>query len=86
MTRTKDPTSPYLLLSITMMLWGSACSGSKSVVEHVPQSVAAFLLVGGAAPAGMGVMAYAVKWSQTVKTRRRWTGSPPADACSTVVS
>ncbi len=53
MTSTKDPTSPYLLLSITMMLWGGAYSGSKSVVEHMPHSVAAFLLVGGAASAGM---------------------------------
>ncbi|MER5895709.1 DMT family transporter [Streptomyces sp. NPDC001876] len=41
--------SPYLLLSITMVLWGSAFSSSKSVVEHVPHSVAALLRFGGAA-------------------------------------
>ncbi|MGW7553823.1 EamA family transporter [Streptomyces rimosus] len=57
MTRTKTPTSPYLLLPITMMLWGSAFSSSKSVVEHVPHSVAALLRFGGAALALLVVLA-----------------------------
>ncbi|MEU7256566.1 EamA family transporter [Streptomyces rimosus] len=57
MTRTKTPTSPYLLLSITMVLWGSAFSSSKSVVEHVPHSVAALLRFGGAALALLMVLA-----------------------------
>jgi drug/metabolite transporter (DMT)-like permease len=43
--------SPYFLLSITMVLWGGAFSSSKSVVEHVPHSVAAVLRFGGAAVA-----------------------------------
>ncbi|GAB7035727.1 EamA family transporter [Streptomyces platensis subsp. malvinus] len=41
--------SPYLSLSITMVLWGSAFSSSKSVVAEVPHSVAALLRFGGAA-------------------------------------
>ncbi|GAB2837192.1 hypothetical protein GCM10027091_79020 [Streptomyces daliensis] len=41
--------SPYLMLSVTMVLWGSAFSSSKSVVEHVPHPVAALLRFGGAA-------------------------------------
>ncbi|NBE56623.1 hypothetical protein GUY60_35415, partial [Streptomyces sp. YC537] len=41
--------NPYLVLSITMVLWGAAFSSSKSVVEHVPHSVAALLRFGGAA-------------------------------------
>ncbi|MEU7256559.1 DMT family transporter [Streptomyces rimosus] len=49
MIRTRGRNSPYLLLSITMVLWGSAFSSSKSVVEHVPHSVAALLRFGGAA-------------------------------------
>ncbi|KOG61214.1 hypothetical protein ADK76_13975 [Streptomyces griseoflavus] len=57
MTRTKTPTSPYLLLSITMVLWGSAFSSSKSVVEHLPHSVAALLRFGGAALALLVVVA-----------------------------
>ncbi|MFH8591218.1 EamA family transporter [Streptomyces rimosus] len=57
MTQTKAPTSPYLLLSITMVLWGSAFSSSKSVVEHVPHSVAALLRFGGAALALLMVLA-----------------------------
>ncbi|MYS84711.1 DMT family transporter [Embleya scabrispora] len=49
MSRKRGLHSPYLLLSITMVLWGGAFSGSKSVVEHVPHSVAALLRFGGAA-------------------------------------
>ncbi|WP_030663564.1 DMT family transporter [Streptomyces rimosus] len=56
MTRTKTPSSPYLLLTITMVLWGSAFSSSKSVVEHLPHSVAALLRFGGAALALMTVL------------------------------
>ncbi|WP_405806718.1 DMT family transporter [Streptomyces sp. NBC_01187] len=41
--------SPYFSLSVTMVLWGSAFSSSKSVVDHVPHSVAALLRFGGAA-------------------------------------
>ncbi|WP_030620460.1 DMT family transporter [Streptomyces sclerotialus] len=41
--------SPYLMLSVTMVLWGSAFASSKSVVEYVPHSVAALLRFGGAA-------------------------------------
>ena len=43
--------SPYLFLMITMLLWGSAFSSSKSVVEHVPHTVAALLRFAGAAVA-----------------------------------
>ncbi|MFJ2772718.1 DMT family transporter [Streptomyces sp. NPDC087300] len=49
MSTKKGLSSPYLLLTITMVLWGSAFSSSKSVVEHVPHSVAALLRFGGAA-------------------------------------
>ncbi|MGI5471874.1 EamA family transporter [Streptomyces sp. CA-132043] len=41
--------SPYLMLSVTMVLWGSAFASSKSVVAYVPHSVAALLRFGGAA-------------------------------------
>ncbi|MGW7556936.1 DMT family transporter [Streptomyces rimosus] len=57
MIRTRGRNSPYLLLSITMVLWGSAFSSSKSVVEHVPHSVAALLRFGGAALALLVVVA-----------------------------
>ncbi|MGY0056357.1 DMT family transporter [Streptomyces sp. LZ34] len=40
---------PYALLSVTMVLWGSAFSSSKSVVDHVPHTVAALMRFGGAA-------------------------------------
>ncbi|WP_052866548.1 DMT family transporter [Streptomyces niger] len=41
--------SPYLMLSVTMVLWGSAFASSKSVVEYLPHEVAALLRFGGAA-------------------------------------
>ncbi|MFI1399905.1 DMT family transporter [Streptomyces sp. NPDC020681] len=41
--------SPYLMLTVTMMLWGSAFSSSKVVVEQVPHSVGALLRFGGGA-------------------------------------
>ncbi|UJW30041.1 DMT family transporter [Saccharothrix sp. AJ9571] len=50
------PRSPYLLLSITMVLWGTAFSSSKSVVEHLPHTVAAVLRFGGAALALLVVL------------------------------
>lgn len=45
----RGPGSPYLLLTVTMLLWGSAFSSSKAVVEHVPHAVAALLRFGGGA-------------------------------------
>ncbi|WP_286158478.1 DMT family transporter [Streptomyces sp. CB03911] len=57
MEPTKRTGSPYLLLMVTMVLWGSAFSSSKSVVEHVPHTVAAFLRFGGGALALLAAMA-----------------------------
>ncbi|RSM74264.1 EamA family transporter [Actinoplanes sp. ATCC 53533] len=48
-SRTTDKTSPYLLLTTTMVLWGSGFSSSKQVVEHLPHPVAATLRFGGGA-------------------------------------
>ncbi|MBT2368230.1 DMT family transporter [Streptomyces sp. ISL-10] len=45
----KSKDNPYLLLTVTMVLWGSAFSSSKTVVEQLPYSVAAFLRFGGGA-------------------------------------
>ncbi|GHF31686.1 membrane protein [Streptomyces mashuensis] len=42
-------TNPYLLLTTTMVLWGSGFSSSKGVVEHLPHEVAAVLRFGGGA-------------------------------------
>lgn len=42
-------TSPYLLLSATMVLWGSGFASSKSLVDHMPHTVAAVLRFGGGA-------------------------------------
>ncbi|NUR29598.1 MAG: DMT family transporter [Catenulispora sp.] len=41
--------NPFLLLTVTMLLWGGAFSSSKSVVGHVPHTVAAMLRFGGGA-------------------------------------
>ena len=41
--------NPYLLLTMTMMLWGGAFSSSETVVDHVPHTVAATLRFGGGA-------------------------------------
>ncbi|WP_250287127.1 DMT family transporter [Streptomyces atroolivaceus] len=41
--------NPYAQLLTTMVLWGSAFSSSKAVVEHVPPSVGALLRFGGGA-------------------------------------
>ncbi|MFE9813413.1 DMT family transporter [Streptomyces sp. NPDC005548] len=43
--------NPYLHLLVTMVLWGSAFSSSKSVVDHVPPAVGAVLRFGGGAVA-----------------------------------
>ncbi|MER5780534.1 DMT family transporter [Streptomyces mobaraensis] len=51
MATKKGPSNPYLLLMVTMTLWGSAFSSSKAVVAQLPHSVAAFLRFGGAAVA-----------------------------------
>ncbi|MEV1067574.1 DMT family transporter [Streptomyces sp. NPDC050263] len=51
-TGTRRPTrlgNPYLQRSTTMVLWGSAFSSSKAVVEHVPHTVGALLRFGGGA-------------------------------------
>ncbi|WP_307715599.1 DMT family transporter [Streptomyces sp. V4I23] len=45
----KGEDNPYLLLTVTMVLWGSAFSSSKVVVEQLPHGVAAFLRFGGGA-------------------------------------
>ncbi|MEV0351179.1 DMT family transporter [Nonomuraea sp. NPDC050680] len=42
-------TQPYLLLSMTMLLWGSGFSSSKVIVDHLPHSVVATLRFGGGA-------------------------------------
>ncbi len=39
--------NPYLLLSTTMVLWGSGFSSSKAVVDHMPHTVAALFRFGG---------------------------------------
>lgn len=49
MSGTRSSNNPYPLLTVTMVLWGSAFASSKSVVEHVPYTVAALLRFGGAA-------------------------------------
>ena len=49
--------SPYLLLTMTMMLWGGAFSSSETVVDHVPHTVAATLRFGGGAIALLVAMA-----------------------------
>ncbi len=49
MPRKSGSSSPYLLLSTTMVLWGTAFASSKTVVEHLPHTVAALLRFGGAA-------------------------------------
>ncbi|MEZ0111889.1 drug/metabolite transporter (DMT)-like permease [Catenulispora sp. EB89] len=49
--------NPYLLLTMTMMLWGGAFSSSETVVNHVPHTVAATLRFGGGAIALLIAMA-----------------------------
>lgn len=61
--------NPYALLAVTMVLCGSAFSSSKSVVEHVPHSVAAFLRFGGGALALL--LAVAMFGSRTARVPAR---------------
>jgi drug/metabolite transporter (DMT)-like permease len=44
-----DAANPYLLLSLTMVLWGSGFASSKAMVGQMPHSVAAVLRFGGGA-------------------------------------
>ncbi|MBN6034001.1 DMT family transporter [Amycolatopsis sp. 195334CR] len=62
--------SPYLLLSITMVLWGTAFSSSKAVVGQVPPTVAAVLRFGGAALALL--VALAVFGDRRASSRTGW--------------
>ncbi|SED55655.1 DMT family transporter [Streptomyces melanosporofaciens] len=57
MPENKGWKSPYLLLTITMLLWGSAFSSSKSVVAQMPHTVAALLRFGGGAVALLAAVA-----------------------------
>ncbi|MFI1755310.1 DMT family transporter [Streptomyces sp. NPDC020571] len=52
----RRPVNPYLLLTLTMVLWGCAFSSSKSMVAEVPHSVAALIRFGGAALALLAVL------------------------------
>ncbi|MGI5350603.1 DMT family transporter [Streptomyces sp. CA-250714] len=64
--------SPYLLLMVTMVLWGSAFSSSKSVVEHLPHSVAALLRFGGGAVALLIAVQLFGKRGASVGVRNGW--------------
>jgi len=55
---------PYLFLAATMVVWGSAFASSKTVVDHMPHTVAALLRFGGAAIA----LLVAVALSSTTRT------------------
>ncbi|MFE2448571.1 EamA family transporter [Streptomyces sp. NPDC059426] len=57
MPENKGWKSPYLLLTVTMLLWGSAFSSSKSVVAQMPHTVAALLRFGGGAIALLAAVA-----------------------------
>ncbi|MBO8191577.1 DMT family transporter [Streptomyces oryzae] len=72
-TRTKrGSSSPYLLLMITMVLWGSAFSSSKSVVGEVPHTVAALLRFGGGAVALLAAVWLSGSRETTVTARDGW--------------
>ncbi|WNM36267.1 DMT family transporter [Streptomyces sp. Li-HN-5-11] len=66
MSAEKGSRSPYLLLCVTMLLWGSAFSSSKTVVEEMPHTVAALLRFGGGAVALLA--AVAVSACRTART------------------
>lgn len=69
----KAMSSPYLQLSVTMVLWGSAFSSSKSVVEHVPPSVGALLRFGGGALALLvAVRLFGDRGGPRPPARSRW--------------
>ncbi|GCD44442.1 permease [Streptomyces paromomycinus] len=64
--------NPYTLLMVTMVLWGSSFSSSKSVVEHVPHSVGAFLRFGGGALALLLAVAMSGSRTTRVPARNGW--------------
>ncbi|MET8678027.1 DMT family transporter [Streptomyces sp. NPDC004647] len=64
--------SPHLPLMITMVLWGSAFSSSKSVVEQVPHTVAALLRFGGGAVALLAAVWLFGSRGATVTARDGW--------------
>ncbi|MEU2588961.1 DMT family transporter [Streptomyces avermitilis] len=64
--------NPYTLLMVTMVLWGSSFSSSKSVVEHVPHSVGAFLRFGGGALALLLAVAMFGGRTARVPARNGW--------------
>ncbi|MER7461281.1 DMT family transporter [Streptomyces sp. NPDC097981] len=68
----KSFNSPYLQLLVTMVLWGSAFSSSKAVVEHVPHSVGAFLRFGGGAIALLLAMWMFADRKKPVPGRAKW--------------
>jgi len=68
----KGSSNPYLLLMVTMVLWGSAFSSSKSVVEQVPHTVAAFLRFGGGALALLAAVAVFGNRSVKISPQARW--------------
>ncbi|MGW8886277.1 DMT family transporter [Streptomyces sp. NPDC055749] len=71
--RAKAATSnPYLQLLLTMMLWGSAFSSSKSVVGHVPPAVGAVLRFGGGALALLIAIWLFGNRSTRVSARNGW--------------
>ncbi|MFD7919876.1 DMT family transporter [Streptomyces sp. NPDC059740] len=72
MGKTNRLRSPYALLMVTMLLWGSAFSSSKSLVGHVPHSVGAFLRFGGAALALLLAMAVSGSRRARVPARNGW--------------
>lgn len=64
--------NPYLQLLVTMVLWGSAFSSSKSVVGHVPPAVGAVLRFGGGALALLIAIWLFGNRSQRVSARNGW--------------
>ncbi|MFG2873813.1 DMT family transporter [Streptomyces sp. NPDC048337] len=64
--------NPYALLMVTMVLWGGSFAGSKSVVEHLPHSVGAFLRFGGGALALLIAVAMFGSRTARVPARNGW--------------
>ncbi|MET7855292.1 DMT family transporter [Streptomyces avermitilis] len=65
--------NPYLHLLMTMVLWGSAFSSSKAVVEYVPPSVGALLRFGGGAIALLvAVRLFGGRKASRVPARNGW--------------
>ncbi|MGW7094702.1 DMT family transporter [Streptomyces sp. NPDC054874] len=61
-----------MLLAMTMVLWGASFASSKSVVEHVPHSVGAFLRFGGGALALLLAVAMFGSRTSRVPSRAGW--------------